>query len=60
MIHRARLTDKEGDLSPVFGAEAIALAVRLTRESFALAGIPVPTYTRQAIPVRFVRRLARD
>lgn len=54
MLHKTRLGEAETDLSPIAGAEAITLVSRLTRTSYALAGRPLPTYTRGAIPCRFV------
>lgn len=57
---RARMTivrTPEGagapDPVPVQGAEAISLVTQLTRESWSLAGLPLPSYERSAIPFRF-------
>ena len=54
-MHKARLTERELDLSPVSGAEAISLLTRLSRESHQLAQHAEPAYTRDQIPCRFVR-----
>lgn len=54
-LRKARLGEPEADLDPIFGAEAISLVSRLTRSSYSLAGAPLPTYPRAAIPCRFVR-----
>lgn len=55
-LRRTRLKPREDDLSPIRGVEAISLVHRLTLESWALAGLDVPTYTRDQLPVRFVPR----
>jgi len=55
-LRRGRLGDEEVDFSPVFGAEAIALATRLSSESWAMSGLPDPVIARRDLPVRFVRR----
>lgn len=46
----------EVDLDPLSGEAAVSLVRRLTLESWSLAGLPLPEYTRAAIPVRFVPR----
>lgn len=53
-LHRTTLKRVESDLTPVFGLAAIALIERLTRECWAAAQKPIPTYRRDEIPVRFV------
>jgi hypothetical protein len=53
-LRKARLGEPEADLDPVFGADAISLVTRLTRSGYSLAGRPMPTYTRAAIPCRFL------
>lgn len=55
-LRKSRLQPVEADLSPVRGAEAISLVTRLTRESWALAGLPEPTYARAETPIRLVPR----
>ncbi len=55
-LRKSRLSSREEDLSPVFGAEAIALAQRLTEESWSLSGQELPGYTRDHIPWRFIPR----
>jgi hypothetical protein len=57
-IHKARRGEAEVDFSPVCGGEAISLATRLSIESFSLNRQEGPSYARQNIPVRFVRRSA--
>ena len=54
-LHRTHLNPIEEDLAPVSGAAAISLVHRLTRESWAMAGLPSPEYSRAAVPVKFVR-----
>jgi hypothetical protein len=54
VIHRAQLSEHERDLTPIQGVEAIALALRLTREAYGLTGEPEPQYTREQTPYRFV------
>jgi hypothetical protein len=54
ILHKTRLANRERDLSPIRGAEALTLASQLTRESYRLAGIPEPQYARREIPCRFV------
>jgi hypothetical protein len=46
---------REHDFSPVFGAEAVALAVELSRTAWTLAGRPLPNYRREDIPIRLSR-----
>lgn len=46
----------EHDLSPVKGAEALALAAELSRVAWLLAGNEMPTYTRGNLPVRLSKR----
>ena len=52
-LHKTRLSE-ERDPTPVFGSEAVSLVLHLTRESYALAGLDEPNYTRDHIPYRFV------
>jgi hypothetical protein len=54
VLNRTTLKRLESDLTPVSGLAAIALVERLTRESWAAARKPTPTYRRAEIPVRFV------
>lgn len=53
-LRRGTLRAQEPDLSPVSGPMALTLVTRLTLESWALSGLPLPTYTRDATPYRFV------
>lgn len=55
VLNRTTLQRVEPDLVPVSGPAAVSLVERLTRESWAAAGKPTPTYRRQEIPVRFVK-----
>ena len=55
-LRKSHLQTLEADLSPVRGAEALSLVTRLTRESWAMAGLPEPTYSRAQTPCRFVPR----
>jgi hypothetical protein len=54
ILHRARLKPSEADVHPIAGAEAISLVWTLTRTSWSLSGAPMPAYSRETIPVRFV------
>ena len=54
VLRRATLGDGERDLSPILGAEALTLVTHLTRESWALSGQSIPTYSRESTPYRFV------
>ena len=56
VLHKAQLQDREADLCPVRGAEALSLVHALTQEGWSLAGLPQPSYTRAEIPCRFVPR----
>jgi len=44
----------EADLTPMSGPDAVSLVRQLTAESWSLAGLELPTYTRDRIPWRFV------
>ncbi len=54
ILNKARLQKVEADPTPIRGDEAVALVHRLTTESWSLAGLEAPTYTRDRIPWRFV------
>lgn len=54
-VRRTSLEAGEEDLNPVFGEDAISLLTQLSRESFQMAGMDVPSYARNAIPCVFVR-----
>ncbi len=58
-LHKGHLGQPVVDPSAAFGSEAISLVYRLTRTSYALAGQPLPVYSRDKIPCRFVRRPPR-
>ena len=53
-LRKTRLSEREHDLSPERGPDALSLVTRLSVESWAEAGLEVPTYTRRNIPCRFV------
>ena len=53
-LHRGTLQEGERDLSPVRGAEALALVTRLSQEAWSLGGRSLPTYARNSIPCRFI------
>jgi hypothetical protein len=53
-LRKMRLGEPEADLSPVFGSEAVSLVSKLTRLSYGLANRPAPTYSRAAMPWKFV------
>jgi len=54
VITRCRLEDSDIDLNPIFGAEAISLAARLSEEAWLLSGRELPSYSRAEMPVQFV------
>jgi hypothetical protein len=54
VLNRTTLKRAEADLTPLAGLAAIALVQHLTRESWAAAQRPTPTYRREETPVRFV------
>jgi hypothetical protein len=54
ILRKTRLQRREGDLTPVKGPDAVALVEQLTAESWSLARLEVPSYTRETIPWRFV------
>lgn len=54
ILRRGRLRRREDDLTPIGGTDAVALVQQLTAESWSLAGLEVPTYTRDRVPWRFV------
>lgn len=54
VLRKARLQSREDDLTPIRGADAVGLVQQLTAESWSLAGLEVPAYTRDRIPWRFV------
>jgi hypothetical protein len=58
VLYKTHLSPSGRDPEPIFGADAVSLVVHLTRESYALAGVAEPNYTRDQIPCRFVRRPA--
>ena len=54
ILQKSRLQRAEADISPISGPDAVALVQRLTAESWALAGLEMPSYGRDRIPCRFV------
>jgi len=42
------------DAAPIAGAEAFALAARMSREQWLLAGNELPTYSRADMPIVFI------
>jgi type II secretory pathway pseudopilin PulG len=54
ILRKGRLHDRQGDAVPISGPDAIALVQQLTAESWSLAGLEVPSYTRDTIAWRFV------
>ena len=54
ILRKSRLQRSEADLTPISGPEAIALVRQLTAESWSLAGLVAPNYTRDRIPWRFL------
>jgi hypothetical protein len=55
-LRKGRLQPREDDLTPIRGRDAIVLVQQLTTESWSLAGLEAPSYTRDDIPWRFVPR----
>ena len=54
ILRKSRLERAEGDLTPMSGPDAVSLVRQLTSESWSLAGLELPSYTRDRIPWRFV------
>lgn len=54
ILRKGRLQCLDADLAPISGPDAVGLVPRLTAESWSLAGLEVPDYTRERIPWRFV------
>ena len=54
ILRKSRLQRAEADLTPMGGPDAVSLVRQLTAESWSLAGLELPTYTRDRIPWRFV------
>ena len=53
VLRKTSLSD-DVDQEPVRGEEALSLVTRLTRESWSLAGLEEPAYSRRQIPCRTV------
>jgi hypothetical protein len=53
-LRKTRLQRSEADITPISGPDAVALVRQLTAESWSLAGLEAPSYTRDRIPWRFV------
>jgi len=53
VLRRTHLSD-DTDPEPVRGEEALSLVTHLTHESWSLAGLEEPTYSRRQIPCRTV------
>ena len=53
VLRKTSLSD-DSDQEPVRGDEALSLVTRLTRESWSLAGLEEPAYSRRQIPCRAV------
>ena len=54
ILQKTRLQRSEADITPISGPDAVALVRQLTAESWSLAGLEAPNYTRDRIPWRFV------
>lgn len=54
ILRKSRLRRSEADLTPISGPDAVSLVRQLTTESWSLAGLEAPNYTRDRIPWRFV------
>jgi hypothetical protein len=59
VLRKSRLQATEEDLSPVWGAEAVSLVYRLSREAWSLSGMEEPSYSRPETPCRFVPSMPR-
>jgi hypothetical protein len=55
-LRRTNLDDTGSDVASCNGSEAVALAFKLTKYSWEVAGLAMPNYTRATIPIRFVPR----
>lgn len=54
VVLRRSSLGEERDLSPICGAEAVSLVATLTREAWALGGLPMPDYGRHQTPLCIV------
>ncbi len=54
ILRKTTLSEAEAEFVPLCGPEAVSLVARLTRESYAEAGIEIPAYSRRETPYRFV------
>ena len=54
VLHRTLLQAVELDLDPVDGERAVSLVTTLSRESWSASSTPLPEYSREQVPVRFV------
>ena len=54
ILQKTRLQSSEADITPISGPDAVALVRQLTAESWSLAGLEAPNYTRDRIPWRFI------
>jgi hypothetical protein len=59
-LRKSRLQQREDDISPLSGPDAVSLVQKLTAESWSLAGLELPDYTRATIPCHFVPRRRAD
>ena len=60
-VRKFRLGEEPAeDFSAYTVAERLAMTWRMTCDAWASAGQPLPSYTRQEMPVRVLRRVAGD
>ncbi len=50
---KSQITNQAPEVAPITGPQGVSLAFELTRMSWAMAGLPMPTYTRHTIPIVF-------
>lgn len=57
-LRKANLYEEGPTIAFANRSEAVALAFELTKYSWAVAGLAMPTYSRATMPFRFVPRTA--
>lgn len=53
-LHKSSLAPVELDLDVLGAEDALSLVTKLTAECWSIGGLPLPAYTREETPYRFV------
>jgi hypothetical protein len=56
ILVKGRVSDREIDLSPVRGGDAVSLAARISLHAWSMSGGTLTSLVRAELPVRFVPR----